>query len=1096
MRAPGFINALLRPSRIRLRRPLALDGDPALLRRLPDDAAPRSVTLLHVDPPLELSARAPLIGFAAADAEPSAALVEHLEAGGGPAELRLDPRAVVSPAPEIGAAPISVTLAARLAGAGGAEILEARFELAPPMAPSDAVDWSAAPRIERIADAVFDAALDDDPVRALAEIRLTRRPQDAAAAWRGEISVGSPQAPPGALSLRRPGDPGFGDGQRMAVALAAGELDGAIEIVGAFAERRDGQRLGWLREPDAPGDLELALRLDAAGRREEMRLSLPFSPRSGPRALDVEARALHPDAAPSRVRIALEPGAEDRVEAIELPRATELRADLDAVAGPTRRRVIVAELALRGRRPDAPYVVHVAPELHAVDADAIEEAPIAPDDALTVTVEPGAAARRGGAAAIRLDGAERRAEIALELDDAALARLSARRGQASFEVRLRLRVASAPDKGAAASTAKRVAREVVFRHDVHLSALTRAALALDVGSAAVAAAMAPSGRQPGDGARMIDLGAVLSRQDDAHVEAGSPFIESRVSWRQDECWRLRDWAPSLWAALDRGDARKRLKPDVASLLRSQDRRYCVALPPETGRRDAGKPLPGLPGPGAALASVDGRASVHGRELDATQLYGDALREIAEFYLPRAGALDAFDGAATALLRPNLLTPAHAARLERAGLRFAQALSGDGAAAPALIPEGDAAAAYWLDRFEATEAGSISLLAIDIGAANLDATLATSAPGGRAPLADRPRRALRRRLGARLGGDAINLLLYFIVSAALEPAAARQGVAIERPPLMESGASGVGAARHLEGKRRFAAAVIEAKHALSDACRGRADGLGWPADEPFVVQVGAVDEAEAWPLAATATLAEIDPRDATHLRRRGDRIELVLPKTAIERPAMRALMRAMTADILTLAAVDGAPPGRVALSGRGSQWPLIREALDAALAETPADIAVAPPSPPAAGELKRVAAFGALSLLRRPFDEDAPPSDLALALQHPDGDLTIHRLDQPERPLAAGAARLALWPQGLSVEASRLPWRHRLVALSDETVAVEAGATWRLEGNRLHLGARSLELERLAAPPGAALEAVDFDISPSRELAPPGWPESCAPDQAD
>lgn len=755
-----------------------------------------------------------------------------------------------------------------------------------------------------------------------------------------------------------------------------------------------------LREPDAPVELELltALDLPAAPTLE------PADQAARPRKLTRRGFRLAPDETPPGLQLSiLDPGDPKAGQTVTLDAAPAVReVALSPVAltpgpaaGAPMDPLIGVELALTGKAAGGLEVeIDLIARLIAEDGKPLERPPI---ELKALEAAPDRASGRARAdqplgplhRALHLAAGARQAVAALALErseaafEAELGDLHAP-GRA-YALQLDLQVAGA------VSGALRISREVAFR-----MVARRPVLALDLGGAAVAAALTDAAGAP----RLIPLGRAMAALDPDQEETSELFLDSALAVDAADEWRAARAPETLW----RADPTAGMRVDPVDAARGLRRGYAVALPAPSG-----PPA----GPRLALAAITRPASaariplerpVWSREtepdptraLDPEQALKDALHELADRHLTAAGRADDAFGAEVALVVPTRATARQRARLGRAAAALAARLGRRDAAAPRLISETTAALADHLDRLPADGRPTVRAALYDLGAASLEIAVAE---------AERldPRagsRVRRRRVeavgGAELGADAVDLVLYFTIAEALRALADDPDapVRLRADPLAASDPADPRAgpprarAERLAAKAALIRALRRAKREFAARCRAASPpgGYGWPSGETFRVQVGVaarsargaraagpwpVVETEPgalralgdWPLGPGAALrvepivALGGPAETPAPGEESEPLGLFLHLTraaAADRPAMRELVRVLTRDALRVAFRRSLRCGRAAaaarpaptpvepadyliVSGRGALWPPIYEALAALVG--PADAAV-------------------------------------------------------------------------------------------------------------------------------------------------------------
>lgn len=894
-----------------------------------------------------------------------------------------------------------------------------------------------------------------------------------------------------------------------------------------------------LREPEDEIDLVLHVRMDLGegrlGAERYPRWSRSFRLKPDPEPATLVASIQVPDAAakppPGADRTVVFAAGEPREERIELEPVT-LRAVSAGVAPSVALAAI--DLALSGRAPADQEVVALA-QARIVDLERREIAGVLPEiriepearrfDLPEPEREPGAdapptaptvgAVLASGARRARLVAAIEQSERAFE---AAL--------QDLYEPGQRFLLELDLEAQGLTEGVVRITRPFQFE-----AIRDRRVLAVDFGGSAIAAALSDASGAP----QLARLGPAMAAIDPGGDETDGFFLESALDLSPEAVWRARLAPETLWrAATDAG-----LRVDPVDAARGLDRAYALALPPLSPFAPGGADARQRAALGARLSMGAVKMAGDGARLplerpvwardaepdltasaDPERVMADALHEFADFHLAAAGlGPDAF-GARVVISHPTRYGPRQKARLRRAAEPMLRRLGLDPAArAPGdltLISEAEAALAHHLNRLPPDGRPTVTAALYDLGAATLDLAIASAERidpehGARVHGA-----RLEAVGGAEIGGDAIDLVLYFIIAEALrtlgtdrpearlridplEPAQTRRGPV---EPDASAPDAAPEAAERLAAKDALIRALRRAKADLSERCRaamGR-ERYGWPADEPFLVQVGvaadpAADPAAApWPVVETrpgavaaagplalapgvALIAAPAPDGGALGAEGGEAIYLRLTRAAVERPAMRELMRFLTEDALghlfkrpsrraggradrDRAVEPRKPADYLVVAGRGALWPLIWEGLSDLIDETgglaasrAAALAFAAPEPDSAAAMKSAVVRGAAAAL----DAAAPTTGARIP------DLTHYALLVSERDLEGRERFSQLIPQERFDQMSGYSGYMRLVAAPPRLTAAELNASpW----------ARAL-----IAPTGVAAESRSLRIGP-------------------
>ncbi|MEL6317752.1 MAG: hypothetical protein AAFR16_08975, partial [Pseudomonadota bacterium] len=644
----------------------------------------------------------------------------------------------------------------------------------------------------------------------------------------------------------------------------------------------------------------------------------------------------------------------------------------------------------------------------------------------------------------------------------------------------------------------------------------RRVLAIDLGGAAIAAALSDEAGEP----KLLPLGRAMARVDPQTAEGDGYFIDSALGLGADECWRPRLAPETLWRAVP-GAA---LAVDAEDAALGLERNYLLASPPLSGAAQArARPQGPRLSLGAVKLAAEGgalpldravwtadSAPDLARAVDPEKVVADALHELVDHHMAAIGATADAYCASVAMTAPTRAGPRQRARLRRAVLPMLRRLGHDpdkAANAITLVSEAEAALAHHLNRLPADGRGKVSAALFDLGAATLDMAIAT---------ADRidPQNGARVRgaeisaqVGVEIGGDAIDLVLYFTIADALRrlseapDAPARlvvdplEPIADMRPARVAGDPASTPEAR-LAAKEALIRAIRRAKVDLSERCRAASPSgeYGWPSNELFRVQVGLGADAAAparrapstpradWPVqeirpGAVAAAGPVRLAGGVTLEADADgrsegagpgALRLSFTRAAIERPAMRELMRFLTEDALghlfnrrsrrrtgrsgdfSAAVAPIEPVDYLIVSGRAALWPLVYEGLSAALdatgglaSERAVARAFAHPEPESDAALKSAAVRGSAvaateqtaRAARR--DHDQEESDLrhfALLVSERDLEgrerftqlIPRSRFDQMRG--YSGFMRLVSAPPRLTIdELNASPWARALIA---------------------------------------------------------------------
>lgn len=670
---------------------------------------------------------------------------------------------------------------------------------------------------------------------------------------------------------------------------------------------------------------------------------------------------------------------------------------------------------------------------------------------------------------------------------------------------------------------------------VRLSSSRNRFLAIDLGTSSTAMALAQGSHPP----EAVNLGEVVARYDSGHEESGrSPqaFMASSVGLDPAHEWRSKVAASSLWPWFDQGF----VIPGAELVARKLGRHYAVAVPYAPAERfghergavlsapkmllmehDARKALDTdlWRNPDADWSAEDGPGPKH--SVDVERLVGDLFHELVDFHLPWATDIDTALGATLVLTHPSRYGAEQKKRLRRSARAACERLASDPLGV-VLVPESDAALAYLSKRSRALarDADTQRLLGFDLGAGTLDVSLAEY--GGSA---GRGTDRLLHRVGAGVGGDTIDLVLFFIIDALLQRLDTASDWAAYQCPLVTACDQAPAEQRpnRLSAKRNLARALRRAKTRLSQDCRDATAGgrYRWPDGVFMDVQVGLSSglDAAGWPVGLVPGRGADTRRLAAGavLEQRGTDLVLRLSRDAVERPAMRELMRFMTRTLVEKALVDpdGRPcrelPSWLTVSGRAALWPLVYEGLAKTCADLLPDTRFTHPQPLEPGELKRAVVTGAIQIAQAGggFDEDDRLEPRrALMVWTAEDNMHASRvqawtyLDHDYRPISLrGGTAMSLMsaPPGLDIEELNRPWMlYLLLEVSNHNPQVIPQHS---DGDAVRWNDQdgSVEFEsgtdyqvrpggRPIVHPG--FYQMNYDVAVIH--APPGWPASVAP----
>lgn len=593
----------------------------------------------------------------------------------------------------------------------------------------------------------------------------------------------------------------------------------------------------------------------------------------------------------------------------------------------------------------------------------------------------------------------------------------------------------------------------------------RRLFAIDLGASSICMAyMSDADRA----VRFVPVGRTLANFDEAHNEidetvgfdaAHDCVISSTIgihltgrNRRMSPPWRDDAYPSTRWGDLA-NPAKRRLRASVPYAPSSHVRRNT--------------------GPGAFIApSMKMQALSRREHLSLTRIgdikgtppkvrLADAYREVFEelgaFHLPWAGVGDAVSGGCLILTHPHQFYTEDEERLKEAAspLRTALGITEDNVI---LVPEGRAALQHIvashgqdIDKVRTKiSADRLNLLVLDIGAGTLDATMAEIdySNGAFAQIRE------TGYAGASMGGDTIDLVLYFMVHDKLLSLHEQRAINYTTRLVAEPGRRRKANVVEMSARRNLRDEIGEAKRRLSKTLARRA-GIGWPDDVLLEVSIreagldsGLVrDPAPDHPDLRTVRTTDGSGQATEYTR-------LIFRKSELLNNAMmRALLRftcETVPQVLTHGASQSGPIHLIALTGRASLWPLVPETLmtacnpacDGSLAKAKflnqlTDVRQS--------ELKAAVVEGALNYALnqgRPSSSDNHPADAAKTRQRqPVGALEQNRdywrfrqlrSDAPLRNPTGNQVTAVTHPIGLDdFESQGLDWRLSLLRSTDQ-----------------------------------------------------------------
>jgi len=678
-------------------------------------------------------------------------------------------------------------------------------------------------------------------------------------------------------------------------------------------------------------------------------------------------------------------------------------------------------------------------------------------------------------------------------------------------------------------------------------------VAFDLGASSISVAMAIGGEPT----KSLPLSDVIKHYDIEHDEKGTPFISSQVGLGLAQHWRSQSTQAhalhTLWARVQHCNP---VSAEAAATC--LQRTYSTAVPLISKHFGcvAGVSLMSpkmlLMAP-SAYVEVDSTKPVwrtdgqFDAKVDVQAMIADVLDELGEFYLPAVSDVRDAVGANIILTHPTRYGSIHKTRLRHAAKKVCARLGVS--SRPRLIPESDAAAAFFLNRLpEYNIQKPHKIMVFDLGAGTLDLTLAEMAYAGEDNAGAVPTsQTIVRRIGAGVGGDSIDLILYFVVDEALKryqqqpvdfTLAGKPYRLLVRHDFLQPHAGDEG---HLRAKRLFSQAIRQAKGVLTEDCRRKtANGLyHWPENTYFKVAIGKIPETSIpWAVSVqpvtqaqwrqdgqqkqtwTAYVDSLNSLDKSNitlpiglLGLKNKTLWLALPKNIVNCNAMQKLMHFLTQTVIDKSFSDPVSGMRerhldtLLISGRASLWPLVYEGLERMRQRLNPNLRFAMPQPPQPAALKEAVAEGAIELARSPDYTDiaGETSAIGLLVWRPErkelsGRAIINWFEITEndqRVFVSHRISVMLAPPGISAEELQNdPWMiYLLLSTTDDmdSAQITDDATTGVVVNRgidafrqptLEIQGQAWQNEGGAMVRAPAIYAVNYDVTDA--IKPPGW----------
>jgi len=530
-------------------------------------------------------------------------------------------------------------------------------------------------------------------------------------------------------------------------------------------------------------------------------------------------------------------------------------------------------------------------------------------------------------------------------------------------------------------------------------------LCIDLGTSSTAVAISDETDNKFSSPEPVDLASVVEMHDPNHEEKGKKFISSSISLNPNNIWRNKIHGCSLWAYMD-----SNMPFSSGKIITKQLKRdYAISFPFRQSDEikdksdnliSAPKILMMLPKNEINKENTwqyhDGIYQIKDT-INIEKLTSNILHEIADFYLPWATYNGKIFQSRLILTHPNQYSKLHKNRLKNATKLISERI-GSVPHSTRLVSESDAVAAYFLQKnninnkiIKNKSGGKLNILVFDLGAGTLDLTL-TKTPVDKDGNLNFSPSNIKKRMGVALGGDMIDLVLYFMIDSILSAFSRQEEIINYINPLTEEVSSNLkttNSARHLKSKYNLAASIRKAKIKLSNTCRKNnisSNTLFWENEEKLLVKIGSFNDRKNWPIDIIEKVEgdiELDSKkyENINIKIKKSDIYLSLTKTIVKYPDMNTLIDFMVREVphiffkgeksIKLKNID-----ILLLSGRASLWPLVHEGLDTEIKKSGNDWSFSElliyEKLPDASELKQAVAEGAINIAR---NVDLPPKKL-------------------------------------------------------------------------------------------------------------------------
>lgn len=453
-------------------------------------------------------------------------------------------------------------------------------------------------------------------------------------------------------------------------------------------------------------------------------------------------------------------------------------------------------------------------------------------------------------------------------------------------------------------------------------------LALDIGTSATAAAFKLNDGSEDGAPRALNLARLIEGIDRDRAEQGTGgMISSNVGCNPDPKWNWRRgyYDVSLWHRDGDDNQASRLPwisvPFVPHRRASDpDARVISALKLQILNLNQ-----------SATIASSRHAATLGQSVNTEAALEAQFSELGELHLPWDENFPKLRNAKLLLTHPNQFLERHLQVYKRACGGLARSLGTD-TSNVILVPESIASSAGTLIRRRFVPNQELHSLVFDLGSGTLDVSLMsfrTSENGNViGSLND------LNSVGASVGGDTIDFVLYFIVHEKL-CALNRKYAGFYQYDMLQDAADN---ANHLAAKFNMAGAIRAAKADLCKRLRDEGAPYSWQSKHALKLQIGGAPggDSDRWPASADhgdwRSKMEADENLSFDGPGGSNNLHLELSREEVDVPAMRALMDFMVCDVINLV-VNGIPDlpqiDNFVVTGRASLWPLLWERFERA-----------------------------------------------------------------------------------------------------------------------------------------------------------------------